>query len=245
MRIRQIRPEFFTDATMASLSAEVKLTYIGLWIVADDAGYLRLDLTTIGAVLYPYQPVKRRERHLALACDQLVAAGRLVRYDCGCALIPTLSRHQRVTGKTSTTAKDAHLRHDMEGRERPVNPTVREQVLERDGLECRYCGKEVEPKTLVLAHLDPRELATASNLVVACRRCNWKQSSKTYQDAGFDLIQVPVAPKRYHSLTSTPLVAPVGNGNGRERNGSGTVVAPESSDEPTTSEFRQKVAQPA
>lgn len=111
MRIRQVRPEFFTDATMASLPAEVRLTYIGLWIVADDAGYLRLDLTTIGAVLFPYEPVKRRERHLAVAVDQLVAAGRLQRFDCGCALIPTLSRHQRVTGKTSTTAKDAHGKH--------------------------------------------------------------------------------------------------------------------------------------
>jgi len=111
VRIRQIRPEFFTDATMAALSPQVKLTYIGLWIVADDAGFLKLDLTTIGAVLFPYEPVKRRERHLALACDELAAAGRLVRYDCGCALIPTLSRHQRVTGKTSTTAKDAHGKH--------------------------------------------------------------------------------------------------------------------------------------
>ena len=136
----------------------MRLTYIGLWIVADDAGYLKLDLTTIGAVLFPYEPVKRRERHLAAAVEQLVDAGRLQRFDCGCALIPTLSRHQRVTGKTSTTAKDAHGKH------------------------------------------------------------------------------LP--------LTGKQVVAPVmvGNGNGRERNVTGTVVARETSEEETTSEFRRRVA---
>lgn len=158
MRIRQVRPEFFTDATMAALPAEVRLTYIGLWIVADDAGYLKWDIGQIGAVLFPYEPVKRRERHLAISADKLEAAGRLVRYECGCALIPTLSRHQRVTGKISTTAKDAHGKH------------------------------------------------------------------------------LP--------LTGKHVVAPVmvGNGNGRERNGSGTVVAREETSDDEVSEFRRKYA---
>src|SRR5512146_1280585 len=111
MRIRQVRPEFFTDPTMAALAPDVRLTYIGLWIVADDAGFFRRDVAQIGALLYPFESVKRRERHLEAAMERLVEVGRLVCHDCGCGEIPTLKRHQRVTGKQSFSARDAHDKH--------------------------------------------------------------------------------------------------------------------------------------
>lgn len=111
MRIRQVRPEFFTDPVMAGLAAPVRLTYIGLWCVADDAGWLRWDVPQIGAILYPFEVAKRRERALVAASLALVDAGRLVILDCNCAQIPTLPRHQRVAGNQSFTARDAHKKH--------------------------------------------------------------------------------------------------------------------------------------
>ena len=105
MRIRQVRPEFWTDETMAALSAAVRLFYIGLWDVADDAGWLsgvRADRR--GAV-----SVRVSEEAGAGHCVLVGAAaevGRLVVHDCGCAEIPTLPRHQRVSGKQSFTAKE-------------------------------------------------------------------------------------------------------------------------------------------
>lgn len=111
MRIRQVRPEFFTDPVMAKLSPAVRLTYIGLWCVADDAGWLRWDVPQIGALLYAFEPVKKREAHLEAARAELERTERLFLSDCGCARIPTLSKHQRVTGKRSFSAREAHGKH--------------------------------------------------------------------------------------------------------------------------------------
>lgn len=111
MRIRQVRPEFFTDRTMACLSPEVRLTYIGLWLVADDAGWLRMDVAQIGALLFPFESVKRREHRLQESFDRLIAAGRLVCYGCGCASIPTLEKHQKIGGTKSFTVRDEHRKH--------------------------------------------------------------------------------------------------------------------------------------
>jgi hypothetical protein len=111
VRIRQVRPEFWTDEVMAALAPAVRLFYIGLWNIADDAGWMEWRVSRIGAVLFPYESSKRRERDIAAWSDRLVEAGRLVIHPCGCAVIPTLSKHQRVTGKQSFTALDAHGKH--------------------------------------------------------------------------------------------------------------------------------------
>lgn len=111
MRIRQIRPEFFTDPVTSSLSPSVRLTYIGLWCVADDAGYLVWDVSQIGALLYPYMSVHRREKVIADAGVVLLAAGRIVLYPCGCGRIPTLVDHQRIGGNKSFPVRDEHRVH--------------------------------------------------------------------------------------------------------------------------------------
>jgi hypothetical protein len=113
VRIRQVRPEFWTDETMAAMSPAVRLFYIGLWNVADDAGWMDWKPSRIGAVLFPYESAKRRERDIQAWADKLVERGRLRRHDCGCADIPTLSRHQRVTGKQSFAAKELHDKHHL------------------------------------------------------------------------------------------------------------------------------------
>lgn len=111
MRIRQVRPEFWTDPVTARLQASVQLTYIGLWCVADDAGWLVWDVRQVGALLYPYVSVRVRERRIAEAGERLIEAGRMVLHPCECALIPTLERHQRVGGNKSFTVRDKHRVH--------------------------------------------------------------------------------------------------------------------------------------
>lgn len=128
MRIRQVRPEFFTDPVTAHLPPAVQVTYIGLWCVADDAGWLVWDVPQVGALLYPYTSVRVREARVAKAAEALVAAGRLVLMDCGCARIPTLIDHQRIGGNKSFPVRDQHRVHtstDLSGRNVTVgNVTV-------------------------------------------------------------------------------------------------------------------------
>ena len=111
MRIRQIRPEFGTDETTAALAPAVRLFYIGLWNVCDDAGWMEWRPSRIGAVLFPYESPKRREREIAAWGEALTTAGRLVIHECGCAQVPTLPNHQRVAGKPSFVVRDAHSKH--------------------------------------------------------------------------------------------------------------------------------------
>ena len=111
MRIRQVRPEFFTDATVSRLTSSVRLTYIGLWCVADDSGWMDWDVPQIAAQLYPYESVRVRERRIEQAGEALTASGRLSIEGCGCAFIPKLADHQKIGGNKSFTARDRHRVH--------------------------------------------------------------------------------------------------------------------------------------
>jgi hypothetical protein len=108
VRIRQVRPEFFTDHVMGALPADVRLTYIGLWCVADDAGWMTWDVDQIAAQLYPYESIRSRTRRVERACEALRDAGRLVIHECGCAVVPKLSEHQKIGGTKSFTSRDKH-----------------------------------------------------------------------------------------------------------------------------------------
>lgn len=116
MRIRQLRPEFFTDPVTGRLPAPVQVAYIGLWCVADDAGWLDWDVPQIGALLYPYKTVHARETLILKAGAALIEVGRLRVLDCGCARIPTLPAHQKIGGNKSFTGRERHERHEVQTR---------------------------------------------------------------------------------------------------------------------------------
>jgi len=127
MRIRQIKPGWWLDkALRRGLTADAREFYIGLWMLADDAGWLEWDLERISAELYPYgvdvpgglfaggDPIASREAAVAtwtkllLALD--AACPHLVIRDCGHAQLPKLPVHQRVGGRPVYTIRDAHAR---------------------------------------------------------------------------------------------------------------------------------------
>lgn len=122
MRIRQVKPEFWSDPEMAALPYPVRLIYIGLWCVADDAGYIEWRPERIAHDLLGYESTKVRERHLTDWAAALVGSGHLEIFDCGCALIPTLSKHQRITGKQNFRYRDAHGKHLLLIGKQPIAP---------------------------------------------------------------------------------------------------------------------------
>jgi hypothetical protein len=96
---------------MSGLSYPARLFYIGLWCVADDAGWLEWDLDELGALLFPHETPRRRERHIETWSEELVKARRVVVMECGCAVIPTLDAHQKhAGGNRSFQYRDAHRR---------------------------------------------------------------------------------------------------------------------------------------
>lgn len=101
MRIRQVKPAFWTDETLAPLIqlGDTALFYIGLWMQADDAGFIRWEPRRIAAELYPYEALESREAAVLMHKVALEGAGRLRVYKCGHALIPRLTEHQRLGGE--------------------------------------------------------------------------------------------------------------------------------------------------
>lgn len=113
MRIRQIKPAFWSDARLAGLPEATRLFYIGLWMIADDAGWLRWDAIEVARDLYGYETRARRERRTAVMFEALIADERVVLHLCGHAEIPRMTTHQRLSGPTKQvqSALNEHLKN--------------------------------------------------------------------------------------------------------------------------------------
>lgn len=127
-RIRQIKPSWWLDKNLRrNTSADAREFYIGLWQLADDAGILEWDVERIGAELYPYDAVSRRERNVAKWADALAAvqpeSPHLVVWTCGHAAVPKMPGHQRIAGKQTFTLRDRHRECRSPSRREPPSAT--------------------------------------------------------------------------------------------------------------------------
>lgn len=52
-RIRTVKPSFFTSLTIADLTVEQRLTFIGLWTHVDDEGRCAYDPRLLKAAIWP------------------------------------------------------------------------------------------------------------------------------------------------------------------------------------------------
>jgi hypothetical protein len=57
-RIRTIKPEYWSDGDLLTISRDARLFYIGLWNFADDNGVLNYDLIGIKAKIFPADNIK-------------------------------------------------------------------------------------------------------------------------------------------------------------------------------------------
>lgn len=101
MRIRTIRPEFWTSEDVAALSDVAKLVFIGTWNLSDDAGIFRWKPRKIAAELFTYERDERRLRKTERALSELVERELLRVLDCGIhALVVRLTKYQHFAGST-------------------------------------------------------------------------------------------------------------------------------------------------
>ena len=102
LRIRQVKPAFWSDAKLLHLSPEVRLFYIGLWSAADDAGWFENDPEQIAIDLHLPEALV----NTGLEC--FVRAGRIVLYECGHGVVLHFSEHQRLAGPTRRVETTYH-----------------------------------------------------------------------------------------------------------------------------------------
>ena len=136
-----MKPAFWSDAKVAELSERARLFYIGLWMIADDAGWLRWDAVEVSRDLYGYESRTKRERRVEAMWSELVNCGRVLVYPCGHAQIPTMPGHQRLAGATKQviTVLNEHLREASTAPLLPANPR---HGKERLGTDVERNGEE-------------------------------------------------------------------------------------------------------
>jgi hypothetical protein len=105
LRIRQIKGDWWLDKDLQTgLTADQREFYVGLWQIADDAGYLEWDPVRIGAALYPFRASGRRERQIAQWAEALMTLDRESPHrlvlPCGHARVPKMPGHQRLAGES-------------------------------------------------------------------------------------------------------------------------------------------------
>ena len=71
-------------------------------------------------------------------------------------------------------------------------PLKVEQLIERDGPSCVWCGRELWRRDLTVEHVVPRSRGghtTSENAVVACRSCNRRRGSRPVDAYVRDLLR--------------------------------------------------------
>lgn len=134
MRTRLIRPKFWADATVASLPVAARLTFAGLWGLADDDGYFEWEPSEIAAELYRYTAVKARERQVEAHLNALVEAGPVERLECGRhGRIDSMPNHRIQSGRHTFPTREQHLTTCVAGRGTPRNAASSPVLVSESG----------------------------------------------------------------------------------------------------------------
>jgi hypothetical protein len=80
MRIRSIKPEFWTDKKISSMTYFNRLLFISLWNLADDDGRFKSDPRIIKGALYPLDETTTPES-IEVGLRELSGSGRVVLYE--------------------------------------------------------------------------------------------------------------------------------------------------------------------
>ena len=97
MRIRTIKPEFFTHEALFEAEKASKLplriAFAGLWCAADREGRFKWEARRLGVQILPYDNLD-----FSRVLDALLTRGFIVKYgDFGC--IPSFSKHQVINNR--------------------------------------------------------------------------------------------------------------------------------------------------
>lgn len=115
MRGRYLMREYWSDSDLfLRLDAAQRELYVGLWMLADDEGWLPRDIQAIAASLYRYEDREPRETFVIAGITTLKKLGKLVAPPCRrCLFIDVVNRYPRA-GKRSSNHLDAHRKHSNE-----------------------------------------------------------------------------------------------------------------------------------
>lgn len=110
MRGRYVMREYWSDSDLfLRMTSGEREIYIGLWMLADDEGWMPRDIPAIAAALYRYEDRTAREANVRSTLDHLRVLGKITSHRC-CLFLPAVARYPR-SGRRSTEHVLAHQTH--------------------------------------------------------------------------------------------------------------------------------------
>lgn len=181
MRIRTIKPEFFTHEGLYELEKEsglpIRIAFAGLWCVADKAGRFKWEPRRIGVSVMPYDGID-----FSRVLDALFTGGFLQRYrveGVEYGAIPSFARHQFLNNKEKESILPEPSLAKAQDATKTRDP--------RDDYACNREGKGKEVKERIVAPSSPlfesEEFAVEWNAFVKHR----KQIKKPLTDRAMEL----------------------------------------------------------
>jgi len=109
-------------------------------------------------------------------CPSPRRGGMVIGFGCeSCPAISSLSIYQH-KGQTYVEWTDITISEEEKPKRQPIKPSIRFQVLKRDGYRCQMCGATAQDGAkLEIDHIHPVSKGGSnepSNLQVLCRDCN-------------------------------------------------------------------------
>lgn len=193
-RGRIIKPEFWTDGNIVSLSLPARLFYIGLWNFAlCDAGHLPDDPQGLKLKIFPADQVEAQE-----LVDELLASGRLQRMSLpggrSFLHIRRFSDHQKADTRWSprcpvcqNLAEPQPNSPEFESTQ-PSTPELTVEGIKEESTGGEKSATEVAPPRRCPAHLN-------STTSPACGACRDARLAREDWDKAQKLTPTPIAPR--------------------------------------------------
>ena len=106
-RIRNIKPDFWTDEKLVELDPVDRLLFIGLWNFSDDEGFLPYSPKRIKMQIFPGDSLE-----ISVALQNLISIGALTLYDYGDGQVlhvTNWAKHQKVSNPTKSKFSSMNL----------------------------------------------------------------------------------------------------------------------------------------
>jgi hypothetical protein len=131
MRTRAVRPGFWEDEKIAKLPISARLTYVGLWCIADDAGFFELNVVEIAGRLFMHDPKRAREKRVQESIAALIELQKCGRH----AVIPKLPDYRYNAGAMIYTIQKRHeAETPAEPKTLPLGLEIEKVAKARDNL---------------------------------------------------------------------------------------------------------------
>lgn len=236
-RIRTIKPEFWEDETIGSLSRDARLLFACCLNTADDEGLLRWSAAYLKSQAFIYDeditvPVVERLME-ELTESSLIFSYRASKMQQPFACVVNFHKHQKINRPTPSKLPPPPI-HDLR---------VKEMYARRDGWVCHLCGGRISQANedvnsgdflLSMDHVIPQSQDGSdypSNIRAAHQTCNKGRCDRTVAEYKKLLAEGKTnAQQRWKNLhpaalTESSLIDSMPEGKGKEvehGNGSGT-----------------------